>query len=85
MPVIPEETPPGREKADWKTYPDLPAEKKAIEESLQGFKSALKAGEIDGASGFVDESCRETYSALFEQRPEAMPSFAALLEKAGAK
>ncbi|NLB82844.1 MAG: hypothetical protein GX791_01225 [Synergistaceae bacterium] len=82
MPVIPEDVPVGRDTADWKTYSDLPAEKKAIEESLSGFRDALKAGDIGGASGFVDESCRETYAALFEQKPEAMPSFADLLEKA---
>lgn len=82
MPAIPEDSPEGMDNADWKTYPDLLAEKKAIEESLSGFKNALKAGDVGGASGFVDESCRETYSALFEGKPEAMPSFAALLEKA---
>ena len=82
VPVTPEDSPGGRDNADWKTYPDLPAEKKSIEESLSGFKNALMAGDIGGASGFVDESCRETYAALFEQKPEAMPSFAALLEKA---
>ena len=82
MPAIPEDSPGGRDNADWKTYPDLLAEKKAIEESLSGFKNALKAGDIGGASGFVDESCREVYATLFEQKPEAMPSFADLLEKA---
>ncbi len=82
MPVIPEDVPGGRDSADWKTYPDLPVEKQAIEESLSGFRNALTAGDIAGASGFVDESCREVYAALFEQKPEAMPSFATLLEKA---
>ncbi len=82
LPALPEDSPGGRDTADWRTYPDLPAEKKAIEESLRGFRNALTAGDIAGASGFVDESCREVYAALFEQKPEAMPSFADLLEKA---
>ena len=82
MPAIPGDTPGGRDNADWKTYPDLPAEKKAIGESLSRFQNALKAGDIGAASGCVDESCRETYAALFGRKPEAMPSFAALLEKA---
>ncbi len=82
MPVIPGDMPEGTDNADWKTYPDLPAEKKAIEESLSRFRNALKAGDVGSASGCVDESCRETYAALFERKPEAMPSFAALLEKA---
>lgn len=82
LPALPEDSPGGRDTADWRTYPDLPAEKQAIEESLRGFRDALTAGDIAGASGFVDESCREVYAALFEQKPEAMPSFADLLEKA---
>lgn len=82
MPAISGEVRPGEENADWKTYPDLPAEKKAIEESLGGFCSALEAGDIRSASEYVDEDRREVYASLFGRKPEAMPSFAALLEQA---
>jgi tetratricopeptide (TPR) repeat protein len=82
MPAISGEVRPGEENADWKTYPDLPAEKKAIEESLGGFRSALEAGDIRSASEYVDEDRREVYASLFGRKPEAMPSFAALLEQA---
>lgn len=72
----------GQDNPDWRTYPDLPAEKKAIGEVFSSFRSALKAGDIGKAAVCVDESRRETYAALFEKKPEAMPSFAALLEGA---
>ncbi len=72
----------GGDNADWRTYPDLPAEKKAIGEVFSSFRSALKAGDTKRAAACVDESRRETYAALFENRPEAMPSFAALLDAA---
>ncbi len=72
----------GRDNPDWRTYPDLPAEKKAIGEVFSSFRSALKAGDTKRAAACVDESRRETYAALFENRPEAMPSFAALLDAA---
>lgn len=72
----------GRDNADWKTYPDLPAEKKAIGKTFDSFRSALKAGDIEKAAGCVEESRREAYAALFGQKPEAMPSFADLLEGA---
>lgn len=72
----------GRDNPDWRTYPDLPAEKKAIGEVFSSFRSALKAGDTEKAAACVDESRRETYAALFENKPEAMPSFAALLDGA---
>lgn len=72
----------GRDNADWRTYPDLAAEKKAIEETFGRFRNALKEGNAEGAAGCVDESRREVYAALFGQKPEAMPSFAELLDGA---
>lgn len=72
----------GGDNADWRTYPDLAAEKKAIEETFGRFRNALKEGNAEGAAGCVDESRREVYAALFGQKPEAMPSFAELLDGA---
>jgi len=82
MLAISGEVPSGEDNADWKTYSDLPAEKKAIEESFDRFRSALKAGDIRSASECVDEDRREVYASLFGRKPEAMPSFAGLLEQA---
>lgn len=82
MPAVTIDTAEGTDNADWRTYPDLAAEKKAIEESFNSFRNALKEGDTEKAGGWVDEDCREVYTALFEQKPEAMPSFAALLEQA---
>ena len=82
MPAVTPETAEGTDNANWRSNPDLPSEKKAIEESLGGFCSALEAGDIRSASEYVDEDRREVYASLFGRKPEAMPSFAALLEQA---
>ena len=74
--------PPGTDRSDWRSYPDYEKEKKAVEESFASFKEALKEGNIEKAASLVDEGRREVYSALFAHRPEAMPSFAALLDGA---
>ena len=71
----------GSEDADWKNYPDLAEEKTAIEESFEEFRSALKEGDIPRAVSRIDEDRQEEYAALFAHRPEAMASFAELLEK----
>lgn len=68
--------------ADWKSYPDYEKERKAVEESLASFKEALRAGDTLKAASMVDEGRREVYSALFAHRPEAMASFAGLLDGA---
>ncbi|MBL3539337.1 hypothetical protein [Aminivibrio sp.] len=72
----------GQDKADWRIYPDLGEEKKAIEETFGRFRKALKEGNVEGAVRCVDESRREVFAALFGQKPEAMPSFAELLDGA---
>ncbi|PKN48596.1 MAG: hypothetical protein CVU63_04565 [Deltaproteobacteria bacterium HGW-Deltaproteobacteria-20] len=72
----------GNEDPDWKNYPDLPEEKAAIEESFDELRSALKEGDIERAVSVIDEDRREEYAALFAHKPEAMPSFAELLENA---
>lgn len=78
----PEDEFTGSEDPDWKNYPDLPEEKAAIEESLDEFRSALKEGDIERAVSVIDEDRREEYAALFAHKPEAMPSFAELLDTA---
>ena len=72
----------GSEDPDWKNYPDLPEEKAAIEESFEEFRGALKAGDIERAVSVIDEDRREEYAALFSNKPEAMSSFAELLDNA---
>lgn len=72
----------GSEDPDWKNYPDLPEEKAAIEESFDELRNALKEGDIERAVSVIDEDRREEYAALFAHKPEAMPSFAELLENA---
>lgn len=66
---------------DWRSYSDFPVEKAAVEKALGGFRAAMKAGDVQKAVMTVDESRRETYGALFAHKPEAMASFADLLEK----
>lgn len=78
----PEEEFTGSENPDWKNYPDLPEEKAAIEESFDELRNALKEGDIERAVSVIDEDRREEYAALFAHKPEAMPSFAELLENA---
>ncbi|HOO87391.1 MAG TPA: hypothetical protein PK442_06795 [Synergistales bacterium] len=80
--VPPEEEFTGSENPDWKNYPDLPEEKAAIEESFDELRNALKEGDIERAVSVIDEDRREEYAALFAHKPEAMPSFAELLENA---
>jgi len=70
------------EDADWRNYPDLAEEKAAIEENFEEFRSALKEKDIPRAVSHIDLGCREEYAALFAHNPEAMPSFAEILEKA---
>ena len=70
------------EDSDWRNYPDLPEEKAAIEETFQEFRSALKERDIPRAVSHIDAGCREEYAALFAYNPEAMPSFAEIIEKA---
>lgn len=72
----------GNEDPDWQNYPDLPEEKAAIEESFDEFLSALKEGDIERAVSVIDEDRREEYAALFAHKPEAMPSFAEILDTA---
>jgi len=82
LPELPQEDLLWEEDSDWRNYPDLPEEKAAIEESLQEFRSALQEKDIPRAVSHIDAGCREEYAALFAHNPEAMPSFAEILEKA---
>ena len=82
LPELPEEDLLWEEDSDWRNYPDLPEEKAAIEENFQEFRSALKEKDIPRAVSHIDAGCREEYAALFAHNPEAMPSFADLLERA---
>jgi len=80
--VLPEDELFGNEDADWRNYPDLPDVKKAIEQTFQDFRRALEEGNIEDAANCIAEGRREEYSALFAHRPDAMPSFAGILERA---
>ncbi len=70
----------GLDDDDWQSYPDLEVERKKIERSLDAFQSALRDGDIDEASAWIAEDRKGAYAALFANRPEAMASFAELLE-----
>lgn len=67
---------------DWRSYPDFERERRAVEETFASFKGALRAGDIEKAASLVDEGRKDIYSALFAHRPEAMASFADLLDGA---
>ena len=70
----------GLDDDDWQSYPDLEVERKKIERSLDAFQSALRDGDIDEAAAWIAEDRRGAYATLFANRPEAMASFAELLE-----
>ena len=70
----------GLDDDDWQHYPDLRAERKKIEHSLEEFQHALRDGDVDGAAAWIAEDRRNAYAALFANRPEAMASFADLLD-----
>jgi hypothetical protein len=70
----------GLDDDDWQNYPDLKVEQKKIERSMEAFQSALREGDIDEAASWIAEDRRDAYAALFANRPEAMASFAELLE-----
>ena len=70
----------GLDDDDWQSYPDLEVEQKKIKRSLDAFQRALRDGDIDEAASWIAEDRRGAYAALFANRPEAMASFAELLE-----
>jgi hypothetical protein len=70
----------GPDDDDWQSYPDLAVEKKKIESSLDAFQNALREGDIDQAASWIAEDRRGAYAVLFANRPEAMASFAELLD-----
>jgi len=70
----------GLDDADWQSYPDLEVERRKIDEKLRGFQNALRAGDVAQAVSFIAEERQGAYGALFENRPEAMASFADVLE-----
>lgn len=72
----------GTDDYDWQKAPDLPAEKKAIEQRMTGFQEAMDRKDIPGATALIAADRRDVYSALFAAKPDAMPSFGALFESA---
>lgn len=81
-PVRAEDQTEAEDSGNWRSYPDFEKEKVAVEETFASFKGALKAGDIEKAASLVDDGRRDVYSALFAHRPEAMASFADLLDGA---
>lgn len=71
----------GLDDADWQSYPDLEVEKRKIEDNLSAFQKALRAGDVDEAVSWIAEERQGPYAALFRNRPEAMASFAEVLEQ----
>ena len=65
---------------DWQHYSDLDVEQKKIERNMEAFQGALRAGDIDQAASWIAEDRRDAYAMLFANRPEAMASFADLLD-----
>lgn len=76
------ETSGATDNPDWRSYPDFDVEKVAVEKAFGEFRASMKAGDVQKAVMAVDESRRETYGTLFAHKPEAMASFADLLDKA---
>jgi len=70
----------GLDDADWQSYPDLEVEQRKIDDNLRAFQNALRAGDVDEAVSFIAEERQGAYGALFKNRPEAMISFAEVLE-----
>ncbi len=70
----------GLDDDDWQHYPDLEVEQRKIDASRDAFQSALRKGDIDGATSWIAADRRDAYAALFANRPEAMASFADLLD-----
>lgn len=70
----------GLDDDNWQSYPNLEVEQKKIASSLHAFQSALRDGDIDKAASWIAEDKRGAYAALFANRPEAMASFAELLD-----
>ncbi len=71
----------GLDDGEWQSFPDLEVERRKIDEKLRGFQSALRSGDVDEAVSFIAEDRQGAYGALFENRPEAMMSFAEVLEQ----
>lgn len=70
------------EIATWQKYPDLDQEKKAIDKTMEEFRQAMLAGDIEKSLLHVVEEKHEEYNMLFNSNPEAMPVLASILEKA---
>lgn len=70
------------ELGNWQQYPDLQQEKTAIGQVLQSFQKAMREGDVEKSVSYIDEDIRGIYRQLFEQKTEAMASFADLLNNA---
>lgn len=83
FPAMPEHDLLGGDDADWEHYPDRPQVETAVGTALSAFRDALRSGDIPAAASHIEDNRRGLYEGLFRSRPEAMSSFADLLEGAG--
>ena len=72
----------GINEYDWRSTPDLQAEKQAIGQRQNDFRQAMDRKDIPGATALIAEDRRDVYAVLFAANPDAMPSFGALFESA---
>lgn len=72
----------GTDEYDWRSTPDLQAEKQAIGQRQDDFRQAMDRKDIPGATALIAEDRRDVYATLFAANPDAMPSFGALFESA---
>ena len=72
----------GTDEYDWRSAPDLQAEKQAIGQRQNDFRQAMDRKDIPGATALISEDRRDVYATLFAANPEAMPSFGALFQSA---
>lgn len=72
----------GGDEYDWRSTPDLQAEKQAIGQRQDDFRQAMDRKDIQGATALIAEDRRDVYATLFAANPDAMPSFGALFESA---
>lgn len=79
---VPDEDLLGTDEYDWRNDPDLDAEKQAIAQQVSGFQEALADKNIPAAISLIAEDQQDIFKALFDNNPDAMPAFGALLNDA---